>query len=171
MLRLTLGILLGFLALNTPTLAEGFKNKDLRTISVDTSGFTGDGDFEAGSNESERLTVFCAGCPEVTAIDILLSRSEDGTEQRYRSGETTIEKMDEICKSRSPGCELKAASLGDAVGWVTRYQAGGRSGSTTVLFLDGDQLLIRSIAGDLGTATTNGAHALKTLGPQIIGAN
>ena len=169
MRRLTIGILLASLALSGAALAEGFGNKDLQTVAFDPLGFTGDGTFEAGSNDPGRLTVFCTGCSETTAIDILLQRSEDGTEQRYRSGETTIAKMEEICKSRSPSCELKAAELGGAVGWVTRYEAAGRSGSTTVLFLDGDQLLIRSIAGDLETAAANGAHALRTIGSQIIG--
>lgn len=171
MRKLTFAFLAGSLALCGAALAEGFKNKDLRTISVNTSGFTGDGEFQAGSEAPERLTVFCPGCSDMIAIDVLLGRSEDGTEQRYRSGETTVEKMEEICKSRSPTCELKATELGGAVGWVTRYDAAGRSGSTTVLFLDGDQLVIRSIAGDRETAARNGAHALQLIGSKIIGVD
>ncbi|MEM7686573.1 MAG: hypothetical protein AAF293_17215, partial [Pseudomonadota bacterium] len=85
-----------------------------------------------------------------------------------RSGETTIETMRAQCKERSPSCELEAAELDDAVGWVTRYEIGGRAGSTTVLFLDGDQLIIRSTAPDVDTAYVNGQVALATIGHIIV---
>ncbi|MEM9062280.1 MAG: hypothetical protein AAGD13_17615 [Pseudomonadota bacterium] len=148
--------------------ADGFAVRDLQTLSVDTSGYTGDSTFDYGAREPNRLTVFCAECSTTTAIDVIIARSEDGTEERYRSGETTIEKMEAQCKARSPSCELEASQLGDAVGWVTRYEVGGRAGSTTVLFLDGDQLIIRSIAGDLETAFANGQVAVATIGRSIV---
>lgn len=148
--------------------AEGFAVRNLETLTVDTSGYTGAGSFDYGARASNRLTVFCAECPGLTAVDVIVGRSEDGTEARYRSGETTIETMRAQCKERSPSCELEAAELDDAVGWVTRYEIGGRAGSTTVLFLDGDQLIIRSTAPDVDTAYVNGQVALATIGHIIV---
>lgn len=149
--------------------ADGFKITDLQTLTPDASGYLGNGTFDAQASDAKRLTVFCTGCSGMVAVDVLLGRNEDGTEQRYRSGETTVENMANLCKANNPGCELEALAQGNAVGWVTRYSLTSGSGSTAVLFLDGDQLVIRSIAPDRETAAANGRHALKTIGAQIIG--
>lgn len=164
-----IAFLSGFLLLGGTAAADGFKVTDLQMLTPDASGYQGDGTFDARATEAKRLTVFCTGCSGMTAIDVILGRNEDGTEQRYRSGETTIEKMAGLCKANNPSCELEAVEQGDAVGWVTRYSLTSAAGSTAVLFLDGDQLVIRSIASDVETAAANGAHALKTIGSQIIG--
>ncbi|MFK7941924.1 MAG: hypothetical protein AB8B85_03285 [Paracoccaceae bacterium] len=162
-------LLIVVLTLRGIAMAEGFKIDDLQGLDVDTSGYVGGETFSAGSKEPERLTVFCLdGCEDMVAIDILLGRSEDGTEGRYRSGETTIEQMEGLCKANNPTCELDAAKIGNAVGWVTRYDLGTRAGSTTVLFRDGDQLIIRSLAPDLETAAANGRRALETIGRRIV---
>lgn len=152
----------------TAAYADGFAVKDLGTLQVDPTVFQG-GTYDAGSTEPARLTVFCTDCSSQTIIDIRLGRSTDGTEERYRSGETTVEQMEAICKSRSESCELKAAEVGDAVGWVTSYEASGGWGSTTVLFKDGDLLTIRSIAASKEQAIANGATARGSIAPMIIG--
>lgn len=164
-----LTIALALLCIASLARAEGFKIGDLRDVTADVSGYVGGGTFGFKATEAKRLTVFCEGCDGLVAIDIRLGRSTDGTEERYRSGETSIEKMASLCKANNPSCELEAVALGKAVGWVTRYAIGPSAGSTAVLFLDGDQLIVRSIANDVDTAAANGTRALRTIGKTIIG--
>ena len=148
--------------------ADGFAEPDLTRLSVDLSGYQG-GTFFARQNDPDRLTIGCLDCSDFTAIDILIGRQTDGTEDRIRSGQTTAEQMRALCQSRDPTCELELTSLGSAVGWVTTYD-GAITGSTTILMLGGDTLTIRSIAADRQTAHNNGAVAAATLAPTIIGA-
>lgn len=147
----------------------GFDVRDLRSLSIDTGGFVG-GKFAAKATSAHRLTIYCTTCDGLTAIDVVIGKSTDGTEQRYRSGQTTIQAMAAKCRQRSPSCELRAAAVGRAVGWVTEYEAGGTRGSTVVQFLDGDLLTIRSISNNRQIASTNAKFALKTIAPLIIGA-
>ena len=148
--------------------AAGFILKDLRSLSVDASGFVG-GQFAAKATDARRLTIYCTTCAQFTAIDVIIGRSTDGTEQRYRSGTTTIEKMAALCRSRSPSCKMRATASGSAVGWISEYDLGATRGSTVVLFLDGDLLTIRSISDTRQTASANAVHALKTIAPLIVG--
>jgi hypothetical protein len=151
-----------------PLWADGFEQTDLSQIDPSLAAFSG-GVYDAGA-APDRLTIYCTDCSDQVAIDVLMGQSTDGTEGRYRSGETTIEKMEAICKSRSPTCELEAVETGAAVGWITQYEIGGDTkGSTVVLFQDGDMLTIRSIAKDRETADRNAAVSLKMLAPQIVG--
>lgn len=150
-----------------PAMAEGLAVKDLQTLQVDPSPFRG-GAFQAQATGPDRLTIFCTDCDQVNAIDISLGKSTDGTEDRYRSGETTIQKMREICQNNNATCELDAAEVGGAVGWVTSYQTAFSAGSTTVLFLDGDVLTIRALAADKETAIANGALAREKVAPLIV---
>ncbi|MEM7060100.1 MAG: hypothetical protein AAF557_21165 [Pseudomonadota bacterium] len=158
------------LALSLPlrAAADGFAMKDFTQLDPDLSAFQS-GAFEARSSEAARLTIICTDCSDQTVIDVQLGRSTDGTEDRYRSGETTIEMMRGICKSRNDSCELEATEVGAAVGWVTSYEAFGGWGSTTVLFLDGDLLTIRSIAAGKDQAVANGSAARDTVAPLIVG--
>lgn len=152
-----------------PAAAEGFQNKDLRTVDVDLSGFVG-GAYNYGANAPDRLTILCTDCEGIVGVDVFLQRSEDGTEGRYRSGETTVEGMEKLCQDRNPTCTLEGVKSGDAVGRVTQYEAAGQAGSTTVLFLDGDMLVIRSIASTPEVAFGNGATAREVVAPLIIGS-
>lgn len=164
-----LALLLALLAAG-PALADGFAVHDLRTLDVDVGAFAG-GAFEAEANEPGRLTIFCADCEGIVAVDIILGRSDDETEERFRSGETTVGRMAAICRERNPTCTLEGAQAGRAVGWVTHYEAAGRAESTTALFLDGDLLTIRSISPDPAQAFANGAAARETVAPLIVGSD
>ncbi|MEM6306154.1 MAG: hypothetical protein AAF744_15660 [Pseudomonadota bacterium] len=147
--------------------AEGFAQKDLRKVSVSSADFAG-GDYEFQS-ERGRLIIACESCDDLTFINLEIGRSTDGTEARFRSGETTIEKMESICKERSPGCRLTRLDIGGAVGWVSQYKLGPNEGSTAVLFQDGDLLTIRSMSESRNRTGTNMAAALRMLAPQIVG--
>ncbi len=143
--------------------ADGFAAPDLTRLSVDVTGYRG-GTFVAIQNDPDRLTIACTDCSGLTAIDILIGRQTDGTEDRIRSGQTRAEDMRALCLARDPTCELDLTSLGRAVGWVTAY-AGVTTGSTTILLLDGDILTIRSIASDVDTAQTQRGPCHDHAGP------
>ena len=147
--------------------AEGFVLKDLRRVQVDVSEFAGGG-YEV-DQQRKRLLVACISCDDLTVISVELGRSTDGTEGRFRSGETTIEKMEAICQDRDPKCRLTRLDIGGAVGWVSQYKLGPNEGSTAVLFQDGDLLTIRSLSESRNRSGTNMAAALRTIAPQIVG--
>ncbi len=147
--------------------AEGFALKDLRNVAVDAGAFAG-GSYEY-EQERKRLIIACDTCDDLTVVSAQLSRSTDGTEGRFRSGETTIEKMEGICKERAPECRLTRLDIGGAVGWVSQYKLGPNEGSTAVLFQDGDLLTIRSLSESRNRSGTNMAAALRTIAPQIVG--
>lgn len=148
--------------------ADGFAMPDLTGITVDTVAF---GPNYIQRAEPGRITIACLDCgADFIAIDVLMGRSTDGTEGRYRSGETTLADMEAICASGDPTCRLEAIEVGDAVGWVSVYEGFPGPGSTAALFLDGDLLTIRSIAPDTALARENADIALRTVAPQIVGA-
>ena len=147
--------------------ADGFAQKDLSAIKVDANVFAG-GSYAVRS-ETGSLTIACTTCDDLTAIAVQLGRSTDGTEGRFRSGETTIAQMEALCRQRDPDCTLTRAEVGEAVGWVTQYELGPTQGSTAVLFLDGDMLTIRSLSDSRNRTGANMAAALDTLAPRIIG--
>jgi hypothetical protein len=122
--------------------------------------------------ERDRLTLGCTNCADMEGIDIIISKSTDGTEGRYRAGTTTIADIERICKSREPNCRVEAVTVHGAVGWVTRTTLFGRMAvSTTVLFKNGDMLTIRSFSDNAEIAYSNGQAARDQLAPQIVGPN
>ncbi len=146
---------------------KGFATDDLtqlkaENVTIGTKTFT-------MISEPKRLTLACIFCDDLEGVDILLSKSTDGTEGRYRSGKTTISDMEKQCQAREPNCILEAVSINGAVGWVSRASLGSLLISTTVLFKQGDMLVIRSMAGDAKVAYENGKFARETFGPMIIG--
>lgn len=147
--------------------ADGFAVTDFNHVTVDDTVFT-QGSY-GHSKEAERITVHCESCDDVTTVSVALSRSTDGTEGRFRSGETTIKKMEEICQQRDPECTLERLDVGAAVGWVTQYKLGSSEGSTGVLFQDGDVLVIRSLSDIRARARRNMATVLRHIAPQIVG--
>ena len=155
------------LALPGPGRAEGFAVDDLTTLSPDLGGYKG-GRFAARTG-AERVTLSCEDCEGLVAVDVLLGRSTDGTEGRYRDGTTTLQSLEDQCKAREPSCRLFPAEAGGAVGWRSEYRLGDNAGSTVVLFRDGDLLTIRAIAPDMATASANARRATETLGRQIAG--
>jgi len=98
---------LSFVAL--PAAGDGFKVKDLLDVQIDHAAFI-EGEYYSKDTSATRIKVVCEGCEDVS-IDFTLGRSEDGTEGRYRSGETTREKMEGICQKRNNSCTLSATLL------------------------------------------------------------
>lgn len=148
--------------------ADGFALGNLKRVALDISQFAG-GSYDS-LVERKRIIVACSTCEDLTTLVVQLDRSTDGTEGRFRSGETTIKKMRDICRERDPKCQLTRLDLGRAVGWVTQYSSGRTKGSTAVLFLDGDLLTIRSVSDSRNRVGRNMAAALRHIAPQIVGA-
>jgi len=136
-------------------------------LSIDASVFTG-GTYEHAS-EKTRVIVACTDCDGPTMVSVERTRSRDGTEARFRSGETTLVKMAAICKQNHASCEMKAAEAGGAVGWLTTYKVGSRYGSTLVLFQNGDLLTVRALSDNRRIVTANMDAAVLSIVPQIVG--
>ena len=114
---------------------------------------------------AERLTLACADCEGFVAIDVLLGSSSDGTEGRFRGGETPLEQLEAQCRARDEACRLERLDVGAAVGWLSIYSRG----STAVLFRSGDMLTIRGLADDPQVARSYVRAALETLALRIVG--
>jgi hypothetical protein len=159
-----------FLLLPDRALADkdiGFAYSDLTQVPIRTPVLPGK--RFAPKAEAGRLTLGCLECADLEAVDILLGDSDDGTEGRLRSGETQIATIEANCRRSDPDCRIDAIEIAGAIGWVSRTSAVGLNISTTVLFKDGDRLIIRSIANDIETAVANGNAACETYGREIIG--
>jgi hypothetical protein len=148
-----------------PAFADGFAVTDL-TQAPDMVPVMGAGFIS--KVEPDRVTLVCFDCAGAPMIDILMGRQTDGTEDRLRSGETTMADMEAICQGNDPACELEALSVDPAVGFVTTYPVMGKNGSTTVVMLGGDMLTIRSLADDPAIAVANGKTLLDNLLPALI---
>jgi hypothetical protein len=166
MIRIALAAALAF-GMTTAAQAEGFALKDLTKLRFDPASMPGK-EFVMRNDEPERATVACVACKDLEAVDIILGQSVDGTEERYRSGKTTLAMMEAICKSKAPSCTMQAATFGRAVGWTTQYET-STFGSTTALYLNGDLLVVRSLAGSKDVAFANGQAILAAVGKQIVG--
>ncbi|MEO0497058.1 MAG: hypothetical protein AAF141_06760 [Pseudomonadota bacterium] len=143
--------------------AEGFARTDLRGL-VQSNVEIGASQYSTRA-ERKRLTLLCTTCIEFTAVDVLIGTSRDGTEGRYRSGATTLGRMEQICRASDDTCRLQALDIGGAVGWQSTYS----DGSTSILFKDGDMLTIRAIAPSPREATQRNKAVLDALGKKIIG--
>lgn len=143
--------------------AEGFAIEDLSRIEAEARSLGGKR-FDARAS-ADRLTLACSDCDGLVAIDVLLGSSSDGTESRFRSGETTLEKLESACRARDEACRLERLDVRAAVGWLSIYSRG----ATAVLFRDGDMLTIRALADSPQTAQAYVRAALETLAPRIVG--
>jgi hypothetical protein len=159
-----LALLLSFIA--SPVFADGFAITDL-TRAPDMVPVMGSGFIS--KVESDRVTLVCFECSGAPMIDILIGRQTDGTEERLRSGETTMADMEAICQGNSPDCELEGLSIEPAVGFMTTYPVLGQNGATTIVMLGGDMLTIRSLSDDPAVATANAKLLQENLIPAIIG--
>lgn len=152
----------------SPAQAEGFAIKDLSQVSTDATSALGDRFVHRAA--PQRLILTCPTCEGAPALDILLGRQADGTEERFRSGQTTVARLEELCKAKSPECTIRALDVAPAVGWISAYPLGGAmSGSTAVILRDGDLLTVRSIASDGAVARRNAETIVKAVAPKIIG--
>lgn len=125
--------------------------------------------------QRSRITLFCNGCADFTATDIILDRATDGTEGRIRSGKTTAKTMMDICKqnakTRGGGtCHaVTPVRIKGAVGFLNDVSLGPMGyAATYVLWQDGRRLTIRNVASTRRAAKQNGQVMLKALAPQIV---
>lgn len=148
--------------------AEGFAIKDLSQASAHAASALG-GRFVHRA-APQRLTLSCPTCEGAPAVDILLGRQADGTEERLRSGQTSIARLQELCRAKNPECTISAVDVAPAVGWISAYRLGGAMwGSTAVVLRDGDLLTVRSIASDGAVARRNAETIVKAVAPKIVG--
>ncbi|WP_198371871.1 hypothetical protein [Roseomonas rosulenta] len=119
--------------------------------------------------EDGLLTLTCPGCEGAPAVELRLGRQEDTTEQRLRSGYTSIASLDQQCRARNPTCRVERADIGRAVGWVTAYRAGEVAGSVLVLLRDGGMVIARSVAASPEVARGNVERLRAEVLPALVG--
>lgn len=165
MRRHALALLVGLVPL--PAIAEGFAVRDLATVADEAKTALGGG--YAARADAARLTLLCTACAGAPMIDVLLGRQADGTEERVRSGQTPIARLEALCRQRDPECRLTGLLVAPAVGWISTFRMGSMSGATAIVLRDGDLLTIRSLAGDAATASRNARTLVERLAPRIVG--
>ncbi len=103
-------------------------------------------------------------------VSIMLGQQTDGTEERVRSGRTTMADLERLCQAREPSCRITRADMGPAVGWVSVYRVGDTvAGSTLMLIRDGNLMTVRSIAPTPEAARQNVERLQRAVLPQIVG--
>ncbi|QZO02376.1 hypothetical protein K6K41_13800 [Chenggangzhangella methanolivorans] len=148
--------------------AEGFAAKDLTTVADAAKAALG-GDY-AHRAEAARLTLTCPTCKGEPMIDVLVSRQDDGTEARVRSGQTTVAQLEKLCRAKVDACRITELKVAPAVGWLSAYPMGAAmAGSTAVILRDGDLLTIRSLASDPAVAKRNAETLAASIAPKIVG--
>lgn len=146
--------------------AVGFTIKDLSSLGPDFAKALGpDYIFRA---EPRRLTLACTTCEGAPAIDVLLGTQTDGTEDRVRSGVTTIGDLERICRSRNDSCRITELNVEPAVGWQSNYAFGSSHGVTSVIILEGQMLTVRIVAGSAVVANAVTADLLPIIGTIFI---
>lgn len=103
--------------------------------------------------EPERVSLYCAECAGSPMIDILLGTQTDRTEERIRSGVTTMAHVERLCRAHNDGCRIAALDVAPAVGWVSRYPRPSGERATAVIIRDGQLLILRFFAS--GNAIAN----------------
>ena len=154
------------LLVSTAAQAEGFVVDDLTGVAGDLRAALGSGFTQKA--EPKRVTLACTNCADKPVVDVQLGRQTDGTEQRVRSGQTTIASLEKQCQSKSPSCTISRLDVSPAVGWISTYSTGATAGSTAVMLRDGDMLVVRSIASDAAVARRN-AEKVVAAARKVIG--
>lgn len=147
--------------------AEGFAVQNLTGLADDAKRALGDG--YAARAEPQRLTLMCLGCPGGPMVDLQLGRQTDGTEERVRSGETSVAQLEALCRAKSPECRLSALGVAPAVGWISAYPIGKTAGATAIVLRGGDRLTIRAVAETSEAATRQVEALVRTVAPRIVG--
>lgn len=147
--------------------ALGFATTDLTQVERPAAAALGTGTIARA--EPQRLTLSCATCPGAPVVDVQLGRSTDGTEERVRSGATTMAALERLCRAREPACRLAALEVAPAVGWTTSWPMGGQAGVTAVILRDGALLTVRALAGDAPAARGALNRLLPVLREQVVG--
>lgn len=161
-----LALLLAAITLTQPDPAR-FAVRNLRTLRLDAQSVLG-ADFIARV-DSARLTLMCVTCTGAPAIDVLLGRQTDGTEERVRAGTTTFARLDSLCHARNSSCHVEGLRVGPGVGWISSYRLGAQSANTVIVLRGGDLLTIRAVASDSATARRHADRLIETLVPMIVG--
>ncbi len=147
--------------------AEGFAVQSLTAVADEAKRALGGG--YAARAEPQRLTLVCLGCPGGPMVDLQLGRQTDGTEERVRSGETSIAQLEALCRAKSPECRLSALGVAPAVGWISTYPMGRTAGATAILLRGGDRLIIRAVAETREAATRQVESLVRAVAPRIVG--
>lgn len=147
--------------------AGGFAVHDLTQSTFDPAVSLGK-EYLARS-AADRITMVCTGCEGAPMLDVQLGRQTDGTEERVRTGVTTIGQLEALCRSRDPACRMEMVSVAPAVGWMSTYKLGAQYAHTVVILRDGDRLVIRSLSADQPSARRNVDVLLAKLVPEIVG--
>jgi hypothetical protein len=98
-----------------------------------------------------------------------MGRQADGTEERVRSGQTPISRLEKLCQERNPSCRLTGLDVAPAVGWISTYSMGAMFASTVVILRGGDLLTIRSLASNAEAARANAEKVVRAVRPKLIG--
>lgn len=157
--------LLALTTFASPAAAEGFASRDLTGITARLSEALGPG--AQAKTAPPRVTLSCETCTGAPVVDVMIGRQTDGTEQRVRSGQTTIAELEKLCQARSPGCRMSALQVAPAVGWVSIYPMGAQQGVTAVIMRDGDMLVVRALSTDAAVARRTCEKMVSALGPVI----
>jgi len=148
-------------------LAQGFAIHDLTSIAEQARRA-----FGAGSSaraEPRRLALTCPACDGAPTVDLQLGRLNDGTEERVRSGKTSLGALESICLKRNPDCRLSGISAGPAIGWISVYPVERGGGATAVFLRDGDLLSIEAHAANRETAADAVQRLAQAIMPRVVG--
>jgi len=148
--------------------AASFEETDLEVVAQRAQTALGPG-FRAQVGNRQRVVLMCASCEGATMVTIQIGRQTDGTEDRLRSGQTTIADLERLCQANEPTCRIQRADAGHAVGWVSTFRGASVSGSTLVLLRSGDMLTVRSLAPTPEKARENVRRLQRGVLPQITG--
>jgi hypothetical protein len=119
--------------------------------------------------EPDRLILTCEECAGEPLVDVILGKQADGTEERVRSGATTIADLQTLCRRNSDACRVTALDVGAAVGWISSYPAGEGQGATAIIILDGQMLTVRAQARGDGTARSTIDRLLPLIRTKVVG--
>jgi hypothetical protein len=147
--------------------AQGFATTDLTLLEQPAAVALGRR-FETRA-EPDRLTLTCEKCVGEPLVDLILGKQADGTEERVRSGATTIADIETFCRRNSDACRVTALDVGAAVGWISSYPAGERRGATAIIILGEQMLTVRALARGDGTARSTIDRLLPLIRAKLIG--
>jgi hypothetical protein len=148
-------------------IAQGFAVHDLTPIAEDARVALGT--ESTAQAEPTHLTLTCTACEGAPTAELQLGRLTDGTEERVRSGKTTLAALEAICLKRNPDCRLSSLPAGPAIGWLTVYAVGRGGGATAVILRNGDLLAIDARAANRGAAEDAVERLAHTIMPRIVG--
>ena len=148
-------------------MAQGFAIHDLTTIVEEARTAFGSG--SSAQAEPQHLILTCSACGGAPTADLVVGRLTDGTEERVRSGKTTLAALETICLKRNPDCRLSSIPAGPAIGWISVYPVGRSGGAMAVILRDGDLLSIEARATNRDAAEDAVQRLVQTVSRRIVG--